>query len=68
MIQFLLNVPPSLKQKVTDHVFEIMLPKNDILLQLFQTFPDDLVHCEFNKDILQMMTIKFVPPEEVLIA
>jgi len=67
MIQFLETIPPSLKKDVSNHIFSIEIPKNDQIRQLFLTLSLDEEQEAFLSDILEVMNIQFVPPEEIII-
>ena len=66
MYDFLQGISPSLRAKVCDHVFTVMLNKNDVIAQFFITV-DEKEKAFFLSFILRKFEIEFVPPEQILI-
>lgn len=59
MSEFLKGISPSLRSKVCEYVFTVMLSRNDIMVQFMGT-NDKLVVLNF---ILKRIEILFVQPE-----
>src|SRR5438067_1688826 len=66
MNDFLKGISPSLRSKVCDHVFSVMLDKNDIIAQFYITV-DEREKSFFLSFLLRKFEIEFVPPEQILI-
>lgn len=66
MSDFLQGISPSLRAKVCDHVFSVMINKNEVLLHYFSTIGDRDKHV-FLSFLLRKFEIEFVQPEQILI-